>query len=330
MPTAGAVSVVIPAQNAGAWIAETISSVVAQSAREQIESICVVDDGSSDDTASIAAAALASTGIAHTVVRANGVGPSAARNLGWRHSRAPWLQFLDADDLLMPTKIERQLAAAIGLAEDVAVVYSPWSDLHSEGGVWTPAEWLRDPRIGADTLADQLENGNFIATGSQLFRRAWLERVGGFDERLRLIEDVDLLLRLAIAGARFVRVPSAQPLFLYRRHPQSASWRDARAWTRANLRNLQLVEEHWRQHGALTSERARWLACKRFDTGRALAEGDRPDFDAHVDHLYALWPGFVPPAPRTLRWLTRAIGYRRAERVAVHYRRLKGARATAH
>src|SRR6186997_921515 len=191
MPTAGAVSVVIPAQNAAAWIAETISSVVAQSAREQIESICVVDDGSSDDTASIAAAALARTGIAHTVVRANGVGPSAARNLGWRHSRAPWLQFLDADDLLMPTKIERQLAAAIGLAEDVAVVYSPWSDLHSEGGVWTPAEWLRDPRIGADTLADQLENENFIATGSQLFRRAWLERVGGFDERLRLIEDVD-------------------------------------------------------------------------------------------------------------------------------------------
>jgi len=330
MPTAGAVSVVIPAQNAGAWIAETIGSVAAQSARARVESICVVDDGSSDDTASIAAAALARAGIAHTIVHANGAGPSAARNLGWQRSGAAWVQFLDADDLLAPTKIERQLDAAAGLAEDVAVVYSPWSDLLDDGKGWKPAEWLRDPTIGGDTLADQLENENFIATGSQLFRRAWLERVGGFDERLRLIEDVDLLLRLAIAGAQFVKVPSAQPLFLYRRHPQSASWRDARAWTQANLRNLQLVETHWRLHSALTSERARWLACKRFDTGRALAEGDRPDFDAHVDHLYALWPEFVPPAPRMLRWLTRAIGYRRAERVAVHYRRLKGARAAAH
>ncbi|HEX5215717.1 MAG TPA: glycosyltransferase family A protein [Vicinamibacterales bacterium] len=329
MPTA-AVSVVIPAQNAGAWIAETISSVAAQSAQARIESVCVVDDGSADDTASIAAGALARAGLGHSIVRANGLGPSAARNLGWQRGRAPWVQFLDADDLLMPTKIERQLDAATGLAEDVAVVYSPWSDLLSAGGDWKPAGWLRDPRIGTDTVADQLENDNFIATGSQLFRRTWLERVGGFDERLRLIEDVDLLLRLAIAGAQFVRVPSAQPLFLYRRHPQSASWRDAPAWTKANLRNLQLVEEHWRQHEALTSERARWLACKRFDTGRALVEGDRRDFDAHVDHLYALWPGFVPPAPKLLRWLTRAIGYRRAERVAVHYRRLKGARATAH
>lgn len=330
MPAAAAVSVVIPAQNAGAWIAETISSVAAQSARARIESICVVDDGSSDDTASVAAGALARAGVAHTIVRTAGAGPSAARNLGWQRSQARWVQFLDADDLLAPTKIERQLDAAAGLAEDVAVVYSPWSDLLRNGDAWKPAEWLRNPHIGADTLADQLENDNFIATGSQLFRRTWLERVGGFDERLRLIEDVDLLLRLAIAGAQFHRVPSAQPLFLYRRHPQSASWRDARAWTQANLRNLQLVEEHWRQQGALTSERARWLACRRFDTGRALAEGDRPGFDAHVDHLYALWPGFVPPAPRMLRWLTRAIGYRRAERVAVHYRRLKGARATAH
>jgi len=330
MQAAATVSVVIPAQNAAAWIAETISSVASQSAHARIEDICVVDDGSSDETASIAAGALAESGIAHAMVRTTGSGPSAARNLGWQRSRATWIQFLDADDLLAPTKIERQLTSAPALNEDVAVIYSPWTDLFREGTVWKPAGWLRDPRIGADTVADQLEHDNFIATGSQLFRRSWLERVGGFDERLRLIEDVDLLLRLAIAGATFAGVPSAQPLFMYRRHQESASWRDPHAWTQANLRNLQLVEDHWRSLGGLTAERARSLACKRFDTGRALAEGDRPDFDEHVDHLYALWPGFVPPAPRMLRWLTRAIGYRRAERVAVRYRRLKGTRAVAH
>ena len=320
----------IPAQNASAWIADTIASVVAQSARAQIDDICIIDDGSSDDTASIAAGAFHQTDIPHAIVRIPNRGPSAARNLGWQRSRATWIQFLDADDLLAPGKIERQLEAAAALDDDVAVVYSPWSDLFQTGGVWKRAAWLRDPNIGADALADQLETGNFIATGSQLFRRSWLDRVGGFDERLRLIEDVDLLLRLAIAGAQFAKAPSAQPLFLYRRHQASASWRDRGAWTQANLRNHQLVEEHWRSQGELTEERAQWLACKRFDTGRTLAEGDLPAFDAHVEHLYELWPGFVPPAPKLLRWLTRAVGYRRAERIAVSYRRLKGTRAAAH
>src|SRR5262245_12674341 len=106
------VSVVVPAYNARAWITESLESVFGQTyPHSQIELI-VVDDGSQDDTADVARAAMRDRSICGQVIQlGRNAGVSAARNSGWTLARGEWIQFLDADDLLAPSKIALQMAA---------------------------------------------------------------------------------------------------------------------------------------------------------------------------------------------------------------------------
>ena len=143
-------------------------------------------------------------------------------------TRAPWIQFLDSDDLLLPDKFEHQLKFAAAAPPDVATVYSEWQPYCLEG------EWIAKPPIFAlnlegDLNLNLLRTDGFVHTGCQLFRTAWLEQVNGFDENCWLIEDVHLNLRLAMSGGRFLFSPAGRALFYYRRrgpHPSRgvAGW----------------------------------------------------------------------------------------------------------
>jgi len=323
--TSPLVSVVMPAHNAAPWIGETLQSVLRQSHPAAALEIIVVDDGSTDGTAGLAARTLATSSIAHVVVEAGGRGgPSPARNLGWQRARGEWIQFLDADDLLEPDKIAVQSAALGQLRPDVAMVFSPWRRLvQARGGAWIPASVSIDPRLGDDPMQDLLGAENFIATGSQLFRRTWLERVSGFNEAHRLVEDVDLMLRLVHAGARFERVPSERPLFWYRQRPASLSRESRRAFVTGCVRNLKTAERWWQDSNALTDRRRAFLVEAYFNRARFFAEHDVVAFRALVDHILELSPAFVPSGPLLLRYLTRLVGYDRAEGLAVRYRQLR-------
>src|SRR2546423_15170376 len=102
MPTVP-ISVVIPALNAERFIGEAIDSVHRQTL--QVSEIIVVDNGSTDRTAQIAAA------FGALVVNENQRGPSRARNAGIKRATQPWVALLDADDLWDPEKNEKQWAA---------------------------------------------------------------------------------------------------------------------------------------------------------------------------------------------------------------------------
>src|ERR1039457_1669638 len=99
------VSIVIPAYNAERTVAEAIQSAIAQTWPRK--EIIVVDDGSTDRTAEVARR-FASKGI--TIVSTENRGLSAGLNRAYEHSQGDYIQYLDADDLLAPDKIERQLA----------------------------------------------------------------------------------------------------------------------------------------------------------------------------------------------------------------------------
>src|SRR5262245_21908195 len=100
------VSILIPAFNASRWIADTIQSALAQTWPRT--EIIVVDDGSTDDTLAIARG-FASQGVSVTTQPNRGA--SAARNVALARSRGDFIQWLDADDILAPDKIERQMEA---------------------------------------------------------------------------------------------------------------------------------------------------------------------------------------------------------------------------
>src|SRR5215470_4845923 len=114
------VSIIIPCFNAERWLAETLRSALAQSGINR--EIILVDDGSTDQSREIAAQFTAQ-GV-HVIDQANR-GASAARNAGLRAAKGKWIQFLDADDLLGPEKLARQVAALERAGEDVLAA-GPW------------------------------------------------------------------------------------------------------------------------------------------------------------------------------------------------------------
>ncbi|MDQ3100821.1 MAG: glycosyltransferase family 2 protein, partial [Bacteroidota bacterium] len=118
------VDVIIPAFNASGYIAGTLASVLAQT--HAPARVIVVDDGSTDRTSEIVKE------IIHgyqgpikieLLEKANG-GQSTARNLGIDHSEAPYLAFLDADDLWHSTKLEKQMLLFDHGGPDLGLVYS--------------------------------------------------------------------------------------------------------------------------------------------------------------------------------------------------------------
>ena len=319
-----AVSVVIPALNAAEWIGPTLDSVVQQTYPKHRLDIVVVDDGSIDDTAAQAQGQLAASGLAYRILRNSAPqGPSAARNQGWRHSRGEWIQFLDADDLIDPTKIELQTLAARDAEAAVAVIFSRWSRLTNRTDRWVVETSTKEALIGNDPILDLLRADNFIATGSQLFRRAWLERVDGYNESYRLIEDVDLLVRIAIQGGILRVAPSPTPLFYYRQRLDSLSASNKRAFIDGCVRNARLAERHWREHDQLTPARINLLLEVYFLGTHFYAEHDRHAFFELAREIYGVNPAFVPSGPMALHFLSKMIGYTLAERCLVQLRRLK-------
>jgi len=318
------IAVVVPMRDASDTVAETIGSIAAQTVDRAAIEVLVVDDGSIDGGGQIADDALRRGRLTGRLLRTAGaLGPSAARNLGWRAARAPWIQFLDADDLVGPEKLALQLPAARASAPDTCAVHSAWARLEPAGGRWVPSSVVVDPTVGTEPLADLLRADNFLHTGCALFRRSALERVAGFDTSLRLVEDVDLLMRLALDGGRFLRVHAAGPLFWYRQRPGSLSRRDEGAFVDACLRNTRRAEVAWRADGPLTASRREVLAGLYGQAARHYAERDRSRFEELVSHIGDLDPGFVPSGPEGLRRLSQVVGYRAAERFAVRYRRAR-------
>jgi glycosyltransferase involved in cell wall biosynthesis len=317
------VSVVIPVYNATQWLRDTISSIGSQAYPKDLLEIVIVDDGSTDGSAEIASSCLNDTGIDHTIIRTTNGGPSRARNLGWTGSRGDWIQFLDADDLIAPHKIELQARAAVLGDPAVAVVHSGWQTLEMPHREWMPTGSVKEPVVREDVQASLIAAEGFIHTGSGLFRRSSLEAVGGFDERHWLIEDVDLLLRIAMARGRFLFVRGGA-VFFYRRYgTASLSQRDPAFFHEGCIRNAMMVEQHWQAAGELTTGRARQLAEIYYNSLRFFAVRNRTRFEELAEHIEALLPGFVPKEPGRFRIAGMLIGFRRAALLSVAYRRLR-------
>jgi glycosyltransferase involved in cell wall biosynthesis len=205
------VSVVIPAYNAARTIRETVSSALEQTMSD-VE-VIVVDDGSQDDTVDL---------VAHMddprvkLVRQPNAGPAAARNNGIRHATGEWVALLDADDLWLPQKLERQLellAASPGALAAQGSAYIVDDDLrvlHLKRSVPTDNLLLSFLRF------QNLPN----APSSWLAKRSALTEQVMFDPDLVILEDWDFSLKLA----RYANpITVEEPLSMYRQHPGNRS-----------------------------------------------------------------------------------------------------------
>jgi glycosyltransferase involved in cell wall biosynthesis len=234
-PETGLVSAVIPTHNRAQIIGRALESALAQT-HGDIQ-VIVADDGSSDDTRTVAE----SYGARVTYVRQANAGVSAARNFGMRHARGEFIAFLDSDDSWEPWKIEAQVAALrrhpeAGLvwtdmaavddsdrlinARHLRAMYAAYEKVDIErtlrqvdtlGGLSPGApRAFSSAAVREGDLFGGILLGNLIHTSTVLFRRSWCEQTGGFDESFaRAGEDYEFYIRLCSRGpVVFIDAPS--------------------------------------------------------------------------------------------------------------------------
>lgn len=182
------VDVIMPTHNHLAYLPDAIRSVLRQSHSDL--TLYVVDDGSTDGTAEYVRS-LQDSRIRY-VSKQNG-GPNSARNVGIRSSSAPYVAFLDADDVWYPLKLEKQISI-MQADHSVGLVYGHHDWIDETGAL---AGQLVISKRG-DILEDLLE-GNCIAGSCSLamIRRDTLGKVGLFNENFRYGEDWEMWIRLA-------------------------------------------------------------------------------------------------------------------------------------
>jgi glycosyltransferase involved in cell wall biosynthesis len=202
------VSVIIPAYNAEAFVVETVNSALNQTFRD-VE-VIVVDDGSKDGTLT----ALESFGNRIRVHQQANGGVARARNTGVGLATGEWIAFLDADDLWLPDKLERQLAIP-----SVKMSYTDRFNIGERGDLPERQGTLK-PMQGGDLFVPLLREGNFITNTSVVMRRDLFEQLGGFYTGLNGTEDWDLWIRVAEHHPIGV---VAEPLVKYRFHGGSIS-----------------------------------------------------------------------------------------------------------
>jgi glycosyltransferase involved in cell wall biosynthesis len=202
------VSVIIPAFNAEGFLAEAIESVLAQTYKP-VETI-VIDDGSADRTAEIAARYEEIV-----LLRQENRGAPAARNAAVAVSRGELLAFHDADDAMLPERLSVQVEHLQANPDAGCVLAS--QELVFEDGAELPS-WLP----GADPLFDRLGAGIAsetpdIYTVTMVMSRELFDSVGGFDEAMAPVEDVDILFKLI---EREVEIAMLKDVLVRRRvHP---------------------------------------------------------------------------------------------------------------
>ena len=261
------VSVIITCYNQSRFLGDAIESVLSQShpARE----IIVVDDGSTDTTASVASR--------YNVkyVRQRNRGLSAARNRGIAESSGAFLLFLDADDRLLPCALAASLVS-LHDHPNCAFVYGGYQHIGADSSVIRHETF---PSDGGDAYGALLHYNRIGMHAAVMYRRCVFDLVGGFNARIRAAEDYELFLRIA---RRYPIHCHAQVIAEYRKHDSNMS-NDAALMLRSMMRVLRherryvRTREEYRRAWELGVEGSRAFYLERLrQQVRRARRGDEP------------------------------------------------------
>lgn len=240
-------SIILPAYNAERFIAQTIGSIVAQTFADF--ELLVIDDGSTDGTAAIAAALDPRV----RVLSQQNQGIARARNAGLAAARGEFIAFMDHDDLWHPHKLAVQ-AAVLARRPDCGIVYGEFLRWDPATPPHFPDAVLDSENIVADLsgkILHRLVQTNWVLLSTAAIRRTVFDAIGEFDPALPPADDWDLMLR---AAETFDFVKLAQPVALYRVHALQTSLK----LTPENLEFIvrQRALERTQRHGGQLPDRA--------------------------------------------------------------------------
>lgn len=313
------VSILIPAYNAEHWIGDTLESALRQTWPRK--EIIVVDDSSTDNTLSVARG-FASKSVS-VVTKPNG-GASSTRNKAFSLSQGDYIQWLDADDLLAPDKIEKQMEALADSGDRRTLLSSAWGRFtyradraeFTPTSLWcdlTPAEWL----------VRKLEHNVFMQTGVWLVSRELSEAAGEWDTRLLGDDDGEYFCRVILASKRVRFVPEAK-MFYRRSGLASLSYigtsnkkLEAQFLSmQLHIRYLRSLEENERVRAACLTFLQDWLI--QFYP-------ERPDLVSEIEQLAKDLGGQLkaPKLSWKYAWIQKIFGWRVAKQAQLRYNQCK-------
>lgn len=307
------VSIIIPCYNAERWVGEAIQSALAQT-YTPVE-VVVIDDGSTDKSLEV----IKSFGNKIRWAGGPNRGGNAARNRGLELAQGKWLQYLDADDYLLPGKVASQMEF-LGANPSIDVVFGPaiWEHCGQSGTLreLVPIPEPHDPWV-------LLARWSLPQTGAPLWRKQAIKDVGGWKLDQPCCQEHELYLRLLMGEKRFAYCNSNGAI--YRQwSEQTVCKRDKPEVRRRRLAILQSEEDFLRSQNELTSERLWAINMARFETARMVWQTDHTEARRIMKLVRQTDPGFLPNgtmAPPRYRLIYRLFGFRWAESIADWRRR---------
>ena len=307
------VSILIPCFNAHQWVGQAIESALAQTWRDS--EVIVVDDGSTDGSLEIIRQF---EGRVRWESAAN-AGANPTRNRLLRLAGGNWVQYLDADDYLLPDKIAAQVRFVEGHS-DSDVVFGPVTlEHHEPGGIRRELLAIPEPHDPWILLA----RWYLPQTGAPLWRKQAIESVGGWKDDQPACQEHELYLRLLMAGACFRYCDHNGAV--YRQWSENTLWKRNQAGTRARRLEIEdRLEAFLKSRQQLTIERRWAINMARFESARSAWQTSRTEALAIVSRIRESMPDFVPAgraAPpgyqRAFRWF----GFAATEMLAAWARR---------
>ncbi len=183
------VSVVVPAYNCGELVREAIDSVREQTFGDL--EVIVVDDGSTDNTWDVIQQVAASWERVRAI-RIEHTGHAAARNRAIAEMNGRWIALLDADDLWLPTKLQRCMEY-LGEHPEMSIVYTPMDPVRMDG---TRMKGHSKPFHSA-RLTEKLFHSIFVHDPAVVFHKRVIDECGGFDESLDVCVGHEFWLRVS-------------------------------------------------------------------------------------------------------------------------------------
>jgi len=205
------VSVIIPVYNCPEYIGQAVESVLNQTYHHY--EIIVIDDGSQEETY---LKLKPYRNKIHYLHQEN-QGVASARNRGVEIAKGEFVAFLDHDDFFLPNKLELQVSC-FETQPHIGMVHTGWHRVNQQGEVIRdirPWNWV--PILNLENWVRWMP----ILLSAMMFRRSWLEKVGGLDTRYQQASDLDLVQRLSLMGCETVWVKKIT--VCYREHDRNNS-----------------------------------------------------------------------------------------------------------
>jgi glycosyltransferase involved in cell wall biosynthesis len=313
------VSILIPAYNAQSWIADTIQSALAQTWPRK--EIVIVDDGSSDNTLAMAQQLVPRN---HLVVTQSHQGAAAARNKAFSLCRGDYIQWLDADDLLAPDKIFKQMQALDGYRGRRILLSSAWGSFiyrvnkasFRPTPLWCdlcPIEWL----------IRKWEHNAHMGSHTWLVSRELTEAAGPWDTRLLGDDDGEYFFRVIRASEAIKFVPDAKVFYRMSGHSRLSYIGSSDSKMQAQFLGMQMQIDYLRS--LRDTDRVQAACLKYLQTWLIHFYPERPDLVQQAEELAASLGGHlgVPELSWKYRWIRALLGWPRVKRIQQNYNLFK-------